>query len=265
MKRLFPAIIIVLALFNAGNTSAEDIFIAPHEAQYILSLHKINDPMSQIVGAKGTMSYSLTSGCEGWLAETSIMMDLIFENGAARTFIWNLSTYEAFDKSSYSFALEDFSDENNPRNYIGNVTFDYSRGTAVVEFNTPGSTPSFNLPINTIFPIALYKNIIRSANEGELSFKTKYYDASSPTQGLEASTFTTMHPFSDNRDIHGDRDIIDRIPLLSSTLAFFTYNETPEFEAKIQLYNNGILKELVQTLGQIEIKGKGGTDQCGGR
>ncbi len=241
-------------VFISNSTLANDIYIAPYEGQYSLSLAKVHSKGQDVIDAHGTLTYKLRTDCLGWLSETSIFLDLILNDGSSKTIISNLSSFESFDGWGYSFAWENYTDDE-PIIYTGNVSFSNDGDKATVNFSEPKNKSPLSIPGTTLFPVALYKNLIRGANENITYFNAPYYDGTSPANFFDSSIFITS--ISDNvyPDIMGDIFLLEKQQTIKASIGFFSENipDIPTFESQFEILNNGILIKMIQTIGPIDV------------
>ncbi len=255
-KWRYKFILLALCLLAFDASARNTVYIAPHQAQYLVKLHKINDNTARIIDANGTLTYKLSQDCNGWIAHTSIYIDVYFEDGTSKSLISNLSSFESFSGWDYSFAFENYNEEGQEEIYTGNVEFSLKENSATVNFTLPKKQKAIQLPITTLFPVALYKNIIKAANENITFFNAPYYDGSSPTELFKSSIFITSLAGGDEAyNLSGDIDLVKKQPLIKTSIAFFGKTEelVPEFETKFEIFNNGIMKSMVQDLGPIDV------------
>lgn len=233
--------------------------LASHKAVYDMGLAKVRSSAG-IVGAKGTMTYSFTNGCDGWTVETTTDLTMLqTEDGPVQT-AWDFSAWESKAGDSYRFEVRNSRDGTVVEDFKGEARLLPGKGGSAV-FRSGGSEETVvDLPVSTMFPTAHTVALLDAASKGQHFLAAPVFDGS----GMEGAFMVSAGiaetlPKAAAHELP-DNDLLAGVSWPMS-LAFFDPDAekdrvTPDFEVRLSYHLNGVAEYIVQDFGDFTLKGR---------
>lgn len=248
----------VLALSVISPATAVDI--APHRALYGLTLDSAK-ASGGVAGASGGMYYEWGETCDGWTVEQRFRLRLLYSEEGSVDVNSTLVTWESKDGLRYRF------NERRLRN--GSVEEDV-HGEARLDGKDKGGTATFDKPEQTtltlipgvLFPTAHTLMLIDRALSGEQFVSRKVFDGASMENAGQITAVIGPQLKPDPKATKPLDNALLQRPSWRMSLAFFpadagkTDSDTPDYELKMRLLDNGVSQEMSLDYGDYVLRAK---------
>ena len=224
--------------------------LVSHRAVYDLSLSKVSQS-DGVRAASGTMTYTLTDGCDGYTIETNLSMELAFANGADNQVEQRYAAWEAKDGRSSTFRFQVIENGKVAKSYHGDIQFK-DDGTGVATYEADAVT-KFDLAPGTLLSTAHTLQLIKSATAHERFVSKMVIDGSFDegpfwvTAAIAPSHQSTISPAK-----NGNAGALDEGRYWPIGMAYFpasSSRELPEYEITQNLFTTGITQSMAQDFG----------------
>lgn len=240
---------------EAGAASAAEPKLTSHRAAYEISLYQSREGVGP-TAARGLMAYEFTDACERWVAESRIVLDVVYgEETPVRT-DWNFTSWESKDGRDYGFNMSHRRNERLEENLKGTARLDPGKGGEAAF--TGDVATQMSLPKGTLFPTAHLIASLKAALAGQKVFSRPMFDGGS-----------LDNPYDTNVYIVRPKDRADKtlallkkagfamdLPVWRHQSAFFSTksNEgTPVFELEVDYRADGVAERIIQSFGDFAI------------
>ena len=251
--------LLLLAGAFAGSLTAAApavaVEFAPHQADYVLSLHSARQG-SGILAVSGEMAADWSGSCEGWTFDHQFTLDVSYATGASARITSNVSTWESRDGREYRFNVRNLADDELTEAFEGSARVGPD-GDGKATFEQPeGQT--FELPKGTLFPVAHTLVLIAQAAEAPTTVTRPVFDGLSDEGAYEISAV-----IGKAKAAPAAKDPV--VGALSGhrswpvTMAFFPVGSSdaqPEHEIAMRLYDNGVADEFLIRFDEFAVRAK---------
>lgn len=262
MRLLLKHLVLLLAVCGVNAPSnAEDMATSAgfqaHKATYEISTKKVQSG-SPIINVTGTMDYSWSVDCEGWLSRHKFDLTYEYTENPSVKSVSEFSTFERFDTKQFSFISQ------RKRNgAVSENTRGYAKrnndGKGEVLFTKPPEL-SFDLPNNTQFPMQHTLSVLQSIKNNKKFYNAMIFDGSDKDGPVEVNAFIGK-PLKPRTQTKG-REIDNS--LLQSTartvrLAFFPLKDqsaTSSYEMDIVFHENGVISDMMVDYSDFTVRQK---------
>lgn len=249
MVRLFVA---VLATALCLPALAADL--AAHRALYRLSLH----PQSgqALTEAEGTMAFEMLDACEGWAVRQRLVLKLTTRDGQESEMVSEYATFESKDGLSLRYRLRQGAQGATSSEIAGEARLARDGSGGQARYTLPAEDTR-TLPPGTLFPQAHTRAALAAAERGDRIMAVPVFDGTS-AEGAQETAATILSAAPPRP--------VERFPALSPlrswrmSVAFFEPGEgdtgTPDYEATLRYWENGVADELTMDFGDFAVDGK---------
>lgn len=246
MSRIALSLSIITLLAGSGAAQAAAVALQPHRAVYSLKLDMTRGQRS-VVAIDGRMEYSWTAACDGSSFEQNYQVEMIYASGDRLTRKHSYAGWESADGSELTYNLRSSSSGAAEEEIRGSARLDGPGGGDAM-FKVPADLEQ-DLPPGSLFPTTHMQRLIGAMQEGKLIFTAGFFDGSS-TDGPQYVSAAI------GRAQSGDlsADPLLRGPSYPVSMAFFIIaegKETPDYEVRQRLFENGIADRIVIDYGDF--------------
>ena len=242
---------LLVALLAALWSSGVDAALAPHVAAYRLSLAGAADMANPFSEVRGGLVIEWRLACDGWLSRQRLAFVATLQEGGNLGHDVRFSSWEALDGSRMRYSYRSYGDDELQEEFRGEAVLEPSQG-GVATFSTP-SERRIELPAGTIFPTVHIQEVLNGAQAGERFVSHEVFDGA----GFDSLTQITS-VIGQPRLVEPLADQDDDGRAWPVSMAYYelgTPSDTPKFEARFLLGENGILRDLVLDYGDFKLKG----------
>ncbi len=257
------AIAIGLAGPHAGAAfAAPDI--VPHQAIYEMSLGDIRSG-ADINDVQGRMLFRWSDACEGWEVEQRYVLEFVYSEGESLALSSTYETWEAKDGSAFNFSYKTETNGRADEDIQGVASLPGGDVGGTARYRLPNRVTE-DLPAQTFFPTAHTVELIENAVSGIRFFTAHMFDGTDVQTAVELSAVIGRPVDAADEDSNAEPargDDVDS-PLMDGRswpvrLAFFPVDEQlaePEYEMSMQVFENGIVDNLVIDYGDFQVIGR---------
>jgi len=230
--------------------------IVSYRAIYRMKLSK-GVEQSDLVTANGVMSYSFQDQCDGWSSETSVLLNLGYQDGRSTLMNWTYADWETKNGLKYHFKGVQKQDDKIVEVIDGLVKRSSINKSTFVQFNN-AKDQTVLLPAGTLFPTRFILDVFAASRKGENVYSNVVFDGAGLQNPYEVNAFFVPTKFLSKR------------PKLSNTvtpveltkvkypvqLAYFpknSFSALPEYELTIDFQSNGIARYMRQDFGDFAL------------
>ena len=255
MKRwlLFPA---AAALFFSSGARAQEL--ASHKAVYDIALASTKGGATGVVDARGKMSYSIRKVCDQWHTESVFSLDVGYEMAGPDTTNWRQTTKESEDGCSFEFDVFVREKGKDRKDLSGKAVCEGDKKT--VRLSLPVQSEAV-FPSNVVFPVRQTVRLLTAARDGRKNVSSYIYDGTRPDSLYSMNTAISVPESEQPENFTGDKVLTDGKKLYRFDTAFFEEfssgrlkDGTPQYEAAVLYYENGIGKIIEQDFGTYRLR-----------
>jgi len=226
--------------------------LAAHHALYALTLDSARE--SDIVAARGSMSYEVMDACDGWAVRQKLDMTVTNNDGQDVHMVSDYATWESKDGLKLRFHMKQLTDTAVTAQTDGEASLQHIGGPGQARYTSPHAA-TVDLPSGTLFPMAHTAAIISAAREGKRFLALPLFDGTDDN-GAEDSSIVVVdwkQPFQ------------TRWPALSALastrvrLAFFDRKPstvTPNYQVGMRYWENGVADDMQMDFGDFTMNAK---------
>jgi hypothetical protein len=223
------------------------------QARYTLHLDHAGGN-SDIVAARGTMSYRVSDACTGWASEQRLDMTLTNRDGTDVKMVSDYATWESKNGLAMNFHMRQLTDNAVTEDISGDSTLQKLGGTGEIHYESP-EPKTIPLPTGTLFPTTHTAMIIAAAEAGRRFVAVPLFDGTGP-DGAQDS-FVLIENW--------DKPKPTRFPALSPLpngyvhVSFFSRSPAtmlPDYEVGMRYWTNGVADDLRMDFGDFVMDGK---------
>ncbi|MBL4908020.1 MAG: cell envelope integrity EipB family protein [Sneathiella sp.] len=249
------ALTVLLTTFLAPSfiVAAGPVPLASHRAVYDLTL-KDTKRDGGIENVRGRIVMEVENGCEGYVLNQRMLIELSNIDGGVITSDYHLSTWEDKLGDVMRFSVSNILNGRPIQIFDGVATKDEEKG--IVTFKDNGED-NLDLPKDVIFPTAHTKIILQSARDGKNLVSAKVYDGNGK-EGLQDSLTVIGKKSAASQDM-AIRDGMENISYWPVQLAYFDLRgpaNEPDYEISLKMYENGVATDLVLKYRDFSLDGK---------
>ena len=253
---------LLVAGLNAGVLSAAKAAgaaepkLTSHRAAYEITLYQSREGVGP-TAARGLMAYEFTDACERWVAESRIVLDVLYgEETPVRT-DWNFTSWEAKDGRDYGFNMTHRRNERLEEDLKGTARLDPGKGGEAAF--TGDVAKQMSLPKDTLFPTAHLIASLKAAVAGQKVFSRPLFDGGSLDNPYDTNVYI-VHP-KDRDDktqaLLKKAGFAAGLPVWRHQAAFFSMKSgesTPVFELEVDYRADGVAERIIQSFGDFAIR-----------
>jgi hypothetical protein len=252
------AALCVLSLAPAA-TQAQTIVLAPHRAVYDLSFVRSQQSRG-VDAARGRIVFEINgSVCEGYAANFRQVVQMDSSESGPRLMDVRSTTFENGDGKGYRFQID------RTINRGQQATTEGRTQTRDGEFGVQLSKPKADrvrLPQDVMFPTIHTRALIEAAVAGKTTLNARTYDGSDEGQAVY-ETFAVIGAPVQRKDGETIEDAA-KSPALAATKSWpvtISYykagvgDQTPAYVMAMELYENGVSRNLRLDYGSLVLKG----------
>lgn len=256
----FAALLLVLSLTSvtcsvkaAGVALPQaPVSLAAHRAIYHLTLDSARD--SNVVTARGTMSYEVMDACDGWAVRQRLDMSVTNADGQAVNMVSDYATWEAKNGIKLKFHMVQRTDSAVTAQTDGDATLERVGGAGVAHYAVPKDT-TIPLPPGTLFPMAHTAAIIAAAREGKRFLALPLFDGTDDAGSEDTSVVVVdwRSPFKT------DWPVLSELHSARVRLAFFEHKRSvmiPNYQVGMRYWENGIADDMQMDFGDFVMNAK---------
>jgi len=229
--------------------ASSGVGLLPHVARYKLSRHSANLD-SGIVAVRGRMEVRFEISCDGFRVEQYLGFRILSEDENQLEHLAYISSFEDTDGHEYWCNTKTFEDRKLAEEIGGQATLEQSGG-GNARYARPSKAVE-PLPKGTLFPIRHLKAIIAAAKDGHKSLRHTVFDGSTRENPFEISTFIGTGSQGSEKSI-GTLLKLRHWPVRLAYFAVGAVNLTPEFEMSADVYENGVIGNMIYDYGNFAI------------
>lgn len=258
MPRSLTAAALVLAAAPAW--ARDPIVLAPHRAIYDLSLVRSSESRG-VDGARGRIAFEINgSACEGYAASFRQVVQMESSEAGSRVVDVRSTSFEDAQGKGYRFQIDRKLNQADAQTTEGRTRPNGEKLT--VQLSKPKSE-QVALPANVLFPSFHTKALIEAAEAGQNTLAAKTYDGSDEGQAIY-ETFAVIGPAISRKPEETLEDSA-KLPVLQSakswpvTISYYkagSGDQTPAYVMSMELYDNGVSRNLKLDYGTMVLKGE---------
>jgi hypothetical protein len=254
-----------IASMGIVHAASDDLEMAPHRAFYVLELDEAEE-RSGVQAVSGRMVIEITgSACDGWAVNVRFANAFTVQRGEQRVLDNADSYFESGDGKLLRFSSRQYVNGKLSKETNGTARLDFKDGVSAggdVKLKMP-KAGSFNLPKNTIFPLAHTERLLKLARKGEVFDQVKIYDGDA-----EQSVYFTSSVIGKRKEAlenaSGALKALDKIAYWpinvsyydSKTEAYAGGEQVPSHQVGFALFANGVSGDLTIDYGDFSLKGE---------
>ncbi len=241
--------LLLISMSFAAVNAAQGAGLVPHVARYILTRHRA-DSDSGIVAVRGRMEVRFEISCDGYQIDQYLGFRMLSESERQLEHLAYISSFEDAQGRDYWFNTKTFEDRKLSEEIGGKASLNPS-GEGETRYTRPSRTVE-PLPKGTLFPIKHLEAIIDAARKGQQSVRHTVFDGSTRDNPFEISTFIGRPDSSSTKALHPLRDLA-HWPVRLAYFSVGALNPVPEFQMSADLFENGIIGNMVYDYGNFAI------------
>ncbi|MEH6402746.1 MAG: DUF1849 family protein [Sneathiella sp.] len=252
----FAATVTILGILLPQSLAfADAIPLASYKAVYDLSLRELKRD-GGIQNVRGRIVMQVENGCEGYVLNQRMLVELSNTDGGTVVSDYHLSTWEDKVGDLMRFSMS---------NVLNGKEIEKFNGTAAMKNNGADGLVTFKdqeveaivLPKGVLFPTAHTRAILKSAKAGKNLVSAKIYDGNGK-DGLQDSLTVIGKKNATSAEMAKRTEMVN-IPFWPVQLAYFDLSEQtnePDYEVGLKMYENGIVDGLVLKYKDFSMNGK---------
>lgn len=231
-------------------SSAAGAALQPHVAAYRLSLADQRDPSTPLVEVRGGLVIEWRLACDGWLSRQRLAFVAVTEEGQDLSHDVRFTSWEATDGRRMRYSYRSYDRDELTDDFRGEAWLDPADGGMAI-FSAP-SEREVRLPPGTVFPTEHIRDVLDLARAGERFASHHVFDGA----GFDALTQITsvigqprmVEPLAE------DTAASDRAwPVSMAYYDLEDTSDTPKFQARFLLGEDGILRDIVLDYGEFQL------------
>ena len=241
---------------KAAGAGAAEPKLTSHRAAYEITLNQSREGVGP-TAARGLMVYEFTDACERWVAESRIVLDVVYgEETPVRT-DWSFTSWESKDGRDYGFSMTHKRNERLEEDLKGTARLDPGKGgEAAFAGNVAKQIP---LPKGTLFPTAHLLASLKAALAGKKVFSRPMFDGGSLDNPYDTNVYiVSPKDRSDKtRALLKKAGFATGVPVWRHQSAFFSMKSgesTPVFELEVDYRADGVAERIIQSFGDFAIR-----------
>ncbi len=251
----------VCAPTGAPPVPITDVRLAPHRAEYTMSLNSTRMSGTGVTGASGKMSYRFADSCDGWTVENKTAVTFSYSESAPVATTWDYVTWESKDGLRFRFHVRSTRDGAVNEDIAGSAALTGHDKPGTVKFTQPNAK-TMSLPAGTIFPTEHTVRLIEAAQKGEHVLPKVVFDGTDVAGPFNVTgVITRLMPANSNSSpalaTAGVNATLLTAPSWLMQLAFFPFSSKaaePDYEVGLRYYLNGVSDEMIQSYGDFTLK-----------
>jgi hypothetical protein len=258
-SRLLPILAACAATVAPSLALAQSIVLAPHRAIYDLSFLRSSQSRG-VDGARGRIVFEISgSACEGYAANFRQVVEMDSSEGGSRVMDVRSSTFEEGNGKGYRFQIDRTMNRAPQTTTEGRTQ---SRdGKFGVQITKPKSD-RVQLPDDVMFPTIHTRALIEAAVAGKTTLNARTYDGSDEGKAIYETFAVIGQPIQ--RKPGEQLEDPAKAPALASarswpvTISYYKAgvgDQTPVYVMSMELYDNGVSRNLKLDYGTLVLKG----------
>jgi hypothetical protein len=227
--------------------------VAPHRAVYVMTLASAKSA-SQVVSARGLLSFEWGDSCDGWTIEQRYKLQLSFAQQVEVEITTNYITWESKDGTLYRFKVRKTKNGKPEEEVSGEAQLEGPGKAGAADFRLPKKN-AMTLPPGTLFPTQHTIVLLERALAGERMVPRFVFDGATPEGAANVSALIgrPLPPAAD------DAQSFMKRPGWYMRLAYFGADKKdsaePDYEIGMDLQDNGIARAIRLDYSDFSIKG----------
>ncbi|MCG8490603.1 MAG: cell envelope integrity EipB family protein [Sneathiellales bacterium] len=243
----------LLSLVSTVTYAAGPVPLASHRAVYDLSLKELIQSTG-ISDVRGRIVMEMENGCEGYILNQRMLIELISDDGGAIVSDFHISTFENKSGDTMRFTMS---------SAINGKTVEKSSGIAskegeegVVRFSDEEGK-ELKLPKGVLFPTAHTLKILQSAREGKNLVSAKVFDGNGQ-EGLQDSLTIIGKRNSATKNLPDDGKMQDmkHWPVRLTFFDLTKQQNEPDYEVALEMFENGVASDLILKYQDFSLNGE---------
>ena len=237
----------------SATAQAQDATLAmsPHKAVYAIGLGESRE-QGGVSGASGSIAYGVQKVCGGWVLAQSGTMNIHLPSGVAVPQVLHYSSWEADDGNQYRFTVT--TEGQNQEIILGQAAKSPGKGGKAT-YERP-ERMAYDLPADTLFPVAHTRFMIDSARAGKTQVQSHIFEGTEVEGAKLLVVFISSMTDQAKAVIENvGGDILDR-PGWNFRLAYFDpadQSGEPLYEIEADMLDNGIAPRWVLDYGSYSV------------
>lgn len=255
IKNFATAIALVGGIVFPALAIAGPVPLASYKAVYDLSLRDIKRE-GGIENVRGRIVMQVENGCEGYVLNQRMLVELSNVEGGTVVSDYHLSTWEDKAGDMMRFSMSNVLNGKVIEKFDGTATTNSSGAEGVVTFKEEDAG-ELALPKGVLFPTAHTREILKSARAGKNLVSAKIYDGNGK-EGLQDS-LTVIGKKNVASQEMAERSEMTNIPFWPVQLAYFDLRKQtnePDYEVGLEMYENGVVDGLVLKYKDFSLDGE---------
>ncbi len=240
---------------------AEAASLAPHRAVYDLELAE-SSQKARLEGTEGRLAFELTgSACKGWSTTFRIVNQFRYRDGSVRLSDVQSVTWESGDGKELNFSQKEFIDNKPAEEKRLSVKRQDADGAGDGALELPNQK-TFTLPPNALFPMRHQAKLVDVALRGERTDNSLIFNGSDNDR-----MFQVISTIGKKADASAPVEKGNASAASLSGIASWPVNigyfpsdkpqaDLPEFEMSFDMYENGVVSNLLMNYGEVVLRGK---------
>lgn len=247
-----------LALTTIAPASAVDI--APHRALYDLTLDTAK-ASGGVAGASGGMYYEWGETCDGWTVEQRFRLRLTYSEEGSVDVNSTLVTWESKDGLRYRFNEKRLRNGQVEDDIHGEAHLDGTGKGGIAAFEKPEQS-TLTLAPGVLFPTMHTLILIERALAGDQFVSRKVFDGAAMENAGQITAVIGAQLQPDPKAEKPLNSPLLQRPSWRVSLAFFpadagtTDSDTPDYELRMRLLDNGVSQEMSLDYGDYVLRAK---------
>ena len=246
---------VALTLVVLSTAVSQAWALLSHRAVYDLSEGRL-DSGSDVAAVSGRLVVEAIEECDGYILNQRIVTRTVGASGQETLSDYRLALWESRKGEYLRFNASSLVDGSLVHQDLGKANLPVGGGAGRAMFTSPEGL-EFDLPANTVFPVAHNMLVLRSARAGRSSVSAEIFDGSSDGRYDVFTAIGRRHVESD--EARRGQKLLDDLPFWHVRMGYFPSGsraEQPEFEIGYNLFDNGVAGDLVLDYGNFVIAGE---------
>lgn len=232
-------------------TSAGAVDLMPHKALYDIKMVSKHSG-AQIVNISGQMYYEWKETCDAWSSDHHFNLLYEYADSPAMNITSDFTAYETFDGKTLHFNSRRKQDGTlfQELRGVANIAGPSEEGRAGKATYTVPEGLSFDLPAETLFPMAHTLELVKRMKSGDKFYPAVIFDGSDEEGPVAINTFIGKR-ITATEEINMTEKINEKLldsPARKMRMAFFPLandNAESDYEMDIIFHENGIVSNML--------------------
>jgi hypothetical protein len=223
-----------------------------HQAKYTLTLASAKG--QDVVGARGTMDYTVTDACDGWTVHQNLHMTVTNSDGQDIEMGSDYTTWESKDGLRFSFHMRQTTDTAVTSQTDGEAALQKIGGPGEARYTKPREQV-LPLVAGTVFPMMHTETLLAAARQKQRFISLPLFDGTDEN-GIEDSFIVILDQKPPMPTPHS---VLSALPSTRVNISFFDHQATamvPTYEVSMRYWENGVADDMAMDFGDFVMKAK---------